>query len=106
VPVCWFVPPESSVDLPSIAANLVAVMEGTMPKTNEKPQFTHDCDICTFLGTFNGADLYHHAESSPTIIARFSSDGPDYTSGVILADVNPFLGEAKRRALARYLKCS
>lgn len=54
-----------------------------------KPQFTHDCDACTFLGrhhivqTLVPVDLYVcnqgmlHLE---TLIARFGSDGPDYTS--------------------------
>lgn len=52
-----------------------------------KPKFNHDCDRCIFLGRFceegYDDDLYFCAQggSLPTLIARHSSDGPDYTSG-------------------------
>lgn len=50
-----------------------------------KPQFEHDCDNCEFLGHViindEGADLYYCARE-PTVIARRSSDGPDYSSGM------------------------
>jgi hypothetical protein len=54
----------------------------------DKPQFEHTCDLCLFLGSgvFNGknVDWYiHHDTEFPlmsTLIARFSSDGPDYFS--------------------------
>ena len=71
-----------------------------------KPKYTHDCDACTFLGHWRGSDL----EGNPvldydlyrcgtsTVIARYSSDGPDYISGLCFADSNSALGEAKRRA--------
>ena len=68
-----------------------------------KPLFSHDCDVCTYLGTVNGEDLYHCGTGDPdrdTVIARSSSEGPDYASGLIFADRVPALGEAKRRAQA------
>lgn len=46
-----------------------------------KPLHKHDCQECTFLGTFNNQDLYTCAQfGEPTYIARWSSNGPDYTS--------------------------
>lgn len=49
-----------------------------------KPNYVHDCDKCTFLGSavVDGkvVDLYHCAYE-PTIIARWSSEGGDYSSG-------------------------
>lgn len=67
---------------------------------SETPLFDHDCDRCTFLGRFKGSDLYFCNQSSnrPTVIARHSSDGRDYTSGIVFADTIEELGEAKRRA--------
>mgnify|MGYP006291219159 CR=1 FL=1 len=48
-----------------------------------KPKFKHDCAACTFLGrlTVGGetADLYH-CPGSKSVVARMSSDGPDYSS--------------------------
>lgn len=46
-----------------------------------KPQHTHDCDRCQYLGSENDLDFYF-CESSilGTIIARYGSDGPDYSS--------------------------
>lgn len=65
-----------------------------------KPLFVHDCDTCTFLGTFNNHDLYvHTSDIHPTVIARWSSDGPDYISVLVFADVHPELSEAKKRAI-------
>ena len=37
------------------------------------------------------------------MIARWSSDGPDYTSGLCFIYVNPALGEAYRRAVKKGL---
>lgn len=54
-----------------------------------KPIFTHDCDSCTFLGSavIEGKefDLYHCAYE-PTVIARFSSEGADYASGLCFGE--------------------
>lgn len=49
-----------------------------------KPYYKHDCDQCVFLGIDeeNKEDLYYCPEQigGGTIIARRSSDGPEYTS--------------------------
>ena len=65
--------------------------------------FTHDCDCCKFLGTYKKHDLYFCVQDGvlPTLIARYSNDGPDYISGLSFAKVSPLLGEAARRALAK-----
>lgn len=55
--------------------------------TNETPLYEHDCDLCTYLGRFEGpnygkVDLYVHLGGfMPTVIARWGSDGPNYASG-------------------------
>ena len=63
-----------------------------------KPAYKHDCDKCTFLGTIlvkdidetgkegGEVDLYHCDGNIPTVIARYSSDGPDYSSGILIAE--------------------
>lgn len=50
-------------------------------------RWKHDCDKCEFLGHFEEHDLYWCPGSAlgPTVVARWSSAGPDYTSGVSLA---------------------
>ncbi len=52
-----------------------------MPATNETPRYKHDCDACVFLGRYGVNDLYFCA-SEPTLIARQSSEGSDYLSGL------------------------
>jgi len=70
-----------------------------------KPKFTHDCNCCRFLGTHEEQDLYYCHGNIPTVIARHSSDGPDYTSGLSFVNHIPILGEAAKRALEKgYLK--
>jgi hypothetical protein len=64
-----------------------------------QPLFEHDCDTCIFLGIYNNHDLYYHPGILSTIIARFSSDGPDYISGIVFARHNEILAEAKWRAI-------
>lgn len=45
------------------------------------PRYTHDCDGCEFLGECGTYDLYYCARCDEgTIIARASSDAPDYAS--------------------------
>lgn len=47
-----------------------------------KPRHPHDCERCTFLGTFGSHDLYYCAKQphlGPTVIARFGPEG-DYNS--------------------------
>jgi hypothetical protein len=67
---------------------------------SETPLYRHDCDACQFLGRWNNQDLYY-CDGEPTVIARRSDDGPDYTSGLCFANgAVPSLTEAKRRAIA------
>ena len=70
----------------------------------DEPKYKHDCDHCTFLGHYNRADLYWCGGKYPTIIARYSSDGPDYVSGFPSASVNHELAEALNRARDRGLR--
>jgi hypothetical protein len=69
----------------------------------DKPIFQHDCETCTFLGSFQGSDLYCHESDLPTIIARYGDDGPEYISGFSFAARDPRLAEAKRRAVEQGL---
>lgn len=77
--------------------------------SNEKPLFTHDCPSCVYLGQHDAHDLYYCAKQvgGPTVIARYSSDGPDYCSGMPFAVEGAFgipeLFEAKQRAIAKGL---
>ncbi|MBC8739742.1 hypothetical protein F6X40_23805 [Paraburkholderia sp. UCT31] len=54
----------------------------------ETPQFQHDCNACAFLGRYvneegRSCDLYYHGgHFQKTVIARFSSEGPNYSSGL------------------------
>ena len=61
-------------------------------------RFDHDCESCTFLGQWKEYDLYFCTQggSMPTVIARFSSEGQDYTSGI--HSMNPCLIVAQARA--------
>lgn len=43
------------------------------------PRHEHDCECCTFTGTYGDYDLYHCPVDEGTIIARFGIDG-DYMS--------------------------
>jgi hypothetical protein len=70
-----------------------------MIENNEKPHFEHDCDHCVFLGHYENADLYICPGN--TVLARFSSDGPDYESGFCAIPHYPRLQEAARRAVAK-----
>lgn len=53
-----------------------------------KPNYLHFCDGCTFLGEYTWEsklfDLYtcQQGRKWPTVIARYSSDDPDYESGL------------------------
>lgn len=63
--------------------------------------YQHDCSRCSFLGQHEGHDLYFCEQGGllPTVIARYGSDGPDYTSGLGWFNI-PALVEAERRAKA------
>lgn len=75
--------------------------------------FVHDSDCCTYLGMsfvddgpYEGEyDLYvclQWGGRPPTILARYSSKGSDYYSGLCFAaeDRNPVLWEGAKRAIA------
>lgn len=73
------------------------------------PLYAHDCDECTYLGEYGGKDLYHCLQGGvmPTLVVRFSSAAPDYTSGAIFADAGvPEFVEAEKRAQALGLPLS
>lgn len=68
-------------------------------------QFEHDCNACVFLGHVDKHDLYFCPNDilGPTVIARWSSEGPDYSSGLCFICCNPLLHEAAKRAVQRGL---
>ena len=80
-------------------------MSSPEPQIEEQPLFEHDHDGCVFLGVYEGRDLYFCSQGGarPTVIARQSSDGGDYLSGLCFADTIRFLGEARGRAQQRGL---
>lgn len=103
---------EPVVDVLDPAGRVVARWRGgrRVPDgEGDTPRFAHDCVRCTFLGRFvhggRDYDLYYadHGGLPDTVIARYGDDGPEYTSGLELADLDPALGEARRRAAARGL---
>lgn len=68
---------------------------------NAQPLFTHDCDCCSFLGSFGNHDLYYCGRGArETIIARYGNEGFDYTSGIVFASVDRHIGEGLKRAKA------
>jgi hypothetical protein len=76
----------------------------------EGAHYDHDCDACTFLGTWRGDakhgagihdhDLYYCGGRWPTVIARCSSEGSDYMSGIVFRTHNPAIEEGCKRAEA------
>ena len=66
--------------------------------TKQQPLHKHDCDVCIFLGSFNGEDLYFHPIAPLTLISR-AGEGSHYLSGLPFWNVEPQLGEAARRAV-------
>lgn len=85
---------------------------GTVDPT--KPMFVHDSDCCVFLGHYHDStfsmcserrafDLYWCEQGGdPTVLARYSDDGPDYFSGIGMGI--PPLNVAEDRAVARGLR--
>jgi hypothetical protein len=75
------------------------------------PEYVHDCTDCTYLGRYLSfdpgstkiADLYVHTHGESTVIARFSDEGSDYTSGLCFVGRVKALTEAHRRAVAKGL---
>ena len=78
-----------------------------------QPQFTHDCESCTFLGRYDSdrpADLYVCLTSmgGPSLIARYGSEGPDYgsvpASMLYTASLRPVYLEIGRRCRKAKIK--
>lgn len=92
----------------SVPTNVPAVTLSSGPEQGG-PKFVHDCDRCTFLGgatcpeTQAEADLYYCPNPcfEGTIIARWSSEGDNYSSGLCFGRPGTILGIAKERAAAR-----
>ena len=63
-----------------------------------KPLYEHDCTNCIHLGVHDKADLYFCLQGGnmPTVIARYSNEGSDYTSGMLFP--RPELIRAKELA--------
>lgn len=80
-------------------------------------RYKHDCTTCLFLATVKNeeedaktktVDLYIHMDDEVhkdgrTFIARYSSDGPDYSSGSTFCWSNPYLNKALRLAFGKGL---
>ena len=63
-------------------------------------RYKHDCDNCVYLGEYKNADLYFCNQISvKTVVARFSDYGPDYISGLDIADKDEYLHTAKQKAI-------
>lgn len=59
-------------------------------------RYKHDCETCAFLGHYNEYDLYYCSQGgTPTVIARYGDEGPEYTSG--MGSDHPALVEARSR---------
>lgn len=76
---------------------------------NVGQRYTHDCDICIPLGTWDDStrhyDLYAHPDARDaltTVIARHGEDG-EYLSGLSFVGKVPALTEAYARAIQRCL---
>lgn len=76
-------------------------------ETKNHLSWEHDCDRCTFLARSEDgyADLYFclQQHDQPTVVARYGDLGHQYTSGLRIASVSPWLSEAKKLAMARGL---
>lgn len=72
------------------------------------PQWTHDCEHCHYLGSWDRHDMYFCAQSNgeSTVIDRFGDDGGDYVSGLWQAHRDPVLAIAVVRALSQGLLTS
>lgn len=70
-------------------------------ETGVEPRYTHDCNVCVFLGRCGSDDLYfcNGSSSYATVIARHSSDPADYISGMELIKFVPSLAIAHSLAV-------
>jgi hypothetical protein len=70
-----------------------------------KPRYTHDCDVCIFVGHFERYDVHYCPRcDGGSLIMRFSNDGPEYASmpiGGIAANPNAESILVKGLAFAR-----
>ncbi len=67
------------------------------------PRHEHDCDCCTFTGTYGDYDLYHCPKSDEgTIIARFGIDGDYYSRPLSLCKSSMSCDHPLSAALAAY----
>ncbi len=69
-----------------------------------KPQYKHDCKSCVFLGNLlaggKAADLYFCPQHGmPTVIARYSNELGDYSSGLTFG--HPETGNIAELMVAR-----
>lgn len=71
-------------------------------KEREGVRFQHDCQLCTFLGTYKEYDLYFCDKGHSTVIARKSHEPSDYLSGMVFAVRNEI--EPLRVALTRAIE--
>jgi hypothetical protein len=49
-----------------------------------KPRYLHDGECCHFVGFHKDADLYY-CPNEPTVIARYSDEPGDYSSGLVFS---------------------
>jgi hypothetical protein len=90
------------VTSPTMQSGKIILIINYTFKIMETPLHKHDCEECNFLGTYEGTkDLYvcHKQSSRPTVICRYSSDGPDYSSGIDFIFSNTDLTVAAFRAI-------
>jgi len=84
-------------------------MKYTKNWSEQQPRYQHDCDKCEFLGTHKQFDLYACGNKDPkdedkievnTVIARYSSESGDYSSGATFG----FIGDGPLKiAMARVI---
>lgn len=69
------------------------------------PKWEHNCPHCQFLAQVGTFDLYFCRQHGvrPTVLARYGSEGPQYESGLELAEHIPALARARDIAVARGL---
>ena len=70
-----------------------------MSEVTTKPQLTHDCEACTFLGgKIVDGTFYDYYTCNESIIARFGNDGPEYASmpKKLVTAEHPILSQAPK----------
>lgn len=71
----------------NLRPSMILDVNGTISTTpNLHVRYPHHCKECTFLGHYNGHDLYFCSQGlRPTVMARFGSDD-QYVSGLPTAE--------------------